>query len=763
MGFSVGGPVIKNKLFFFANFEKDDRTDLGQTWLPNRGTGAINESRVLESDLMAVQSALSGIGYDTGSYEGFTHDSGSSKGIFKLDWNINEKNRLALIYNFLDASKEKPAHPTAINSRGPNFNTLQFRNSGYEITNKLNSFLAELNSTFANNVTNKFQIGYTVFDDSRDPFSEPAPVINIYKSGSPYIIAGHEPFSIHNRLDQRVFQVTNNLNISKGDHTYTFGFSYEKFEFDNSFNLKGYGFDVFGGVDINDFNAANYADAFTNAASTFQTKNGLKDGEDGGWNLAEMNFGQLAFYLQDEWNVNDDFKLSYGIRFDKPLYFNTSKLAQKFIDTENSEWYIPGIEYYDPDTGEPYVFDHTRMPTNKFLISPRVGFNWDVNGDKSTQLRGGTGLFTGKLPFVWLGNQVGGPDVFFYQVVDPDFKWPQVWRTSVGFDKRFENEWVLSTDLSYTKDINGVHVQNWGLKTPSGILPGVDNRPVYTAADHATFFLGNANAYTLTNSDKGRIVNFSIKGQKTFESGLYAMIAYNYLNSKDVNSIEAEITGDAFGFNPALNNVNDDKLSYSKYGDTHRIIGVLSKSLKYGANDKWGTTISTFFEYAQGGRFSYTYGGDINGDGSGVNDLIYVPTSSEVSQMNFVGGSAMASAYDNFIAQDDYLSDRRGQYAERYGALAPWRSRWDVKILQDLYLGDKDRLQFSIDILNFGNLISSDWGLVQQPNSLQPIGVSLDNTGAPVYRFDGSVTKTFGYDSSLMSRWQMQFGLRYSF
>ncbi|MDH3321343.1 MAG: carboxypeptidase regulatory-like domain-containing protein [Flavobacteriaceae bacterium] len=769
-GFSIGGPLVQNKLFFFANFEKDDRTDLGQSWIPNRNSGLINESRVDEQDLMDVSNSLAAIGYETGSYEGFTHDQESIKGILKLDWNINDHNRLALIYNFLDASKDKPAHPTAINRRGPDFNTLQFQNSGYTINNKIQSFLLELNSNITESATNKLQVGYTYFDDFRNPFSAPAPVINITKDGSPYIIAGHEPFSIHNRLDQRVFQFTDNLTFFQGDHTFTVGFSFEKFKFKNSFNLKGYGFDVFGSVDINDFDANNYVDALANAQNTFDTKNQLVDGEDGGWNLAEMNVGQIAFYLQDEWEVTDNFRLALGIRFDKPLYFNTSDLAQKFIDTENSEFYNPSIDYFDPDTGEIVNFDSTKMPTNDILISPRVGFNWDVNGDNSFKVRGGTGIFTGRLPFVWLNNQVGGVDQFFYQVVDPDFEWPQVWRTSLGLDYKFENGFTLISDISYTKDLNAVHVQNWGLNKPTGTLQDVDGRQIYRDSDisHWTSPWGSTergNAYVLTNSDKGHIFNTSIKAQKQFENNLFMSAAYNYMNSKDVNSIEAEITGDAFSFNPALNNVNDDVSANSKYGDNHRFIGVISKKWNYG-NDKWSTTISSFMEYRQGGRFSYTYGGDINNDGSFVNDLIYVPTSGEVAQMNFTG-QGQSTAFNNFIEQDDYLKDRRGQYAERYGATSPWVGKIDVKFMQDynFNIGDKvQTIQFSIDILNFGNMLNSDWGVVQQPNSVQPIGVSVDgDTKVPTYSFNGDLQKTFGYDASLLSRWQMQFGLRYIF
>ncbi len=293
----------------------------------------------------------------------------------------------------------------------------------------------------------------------------------------------------------------------------------------------------------------------------------------------------------------------------------------------------------------------------------------------------------------------------------------------------------------------------------------MDNRPIYRQADYGGaiggFGLG-AGPFVFTNSDKGRVWNASLKAQKTFTNGLYAMLAYNYLNAKDVNSIEAEITSDAFAGNPVVGNANNDVLGFSKYGDTHRFIGVASKTWQYGANDQWGTTLSTFFEYAQGGRFSYTYGGDINGDGSRSNDLIYVPTSAEVNQMQF-SGSGQAAAFEQFIQQDNYLSDRRGDYVERYGALAPWRGKWDMKFIQELKVSKTNTIQFSIDILNVGNMINSDWGLVQQPNAVQPIGVSVDGTGTPTYTFDSDLKDTFVYDASLLSRWQMQFGLRYSF
>ncbi|TDW52020.1 carboxypeptidase family protein [Flavobacterium sp. 270] len=782
-GFSLGAPIIKDKLFIFGNFEIDKRSDLGSNFVANNNDGVtgINESRVLESDLIAVKNALANLGYDTGAYQGFIHESNSSKGIIKVDWNITDNHKLAVIYNFLDASKDKPAHPTALGFRGPNASILQFQNSGYQINNKLSSFLLELNSKFSETVSNKLQAGYTHFNDYRNPFSKPAPVINIQDgSGANYIIAGHEPFSINNTLDQKVIQITDNLNYTVGKHSFTFGTSFEKFKFANSFNLGGY--DNFGNPNgyagtfftpyfttqdfLNDaaqpYATSIVAQNLQYAQDIYDAKNNFAVGADNGWKLAELNVGQWAFYAQDDWSIADNFKLSLGLRADKPLYFNTADLIQKYIDTENGGAGRDNtVDYFDPATGNAVKLISTDLPSDKILWSPRLGFNWDIEGKATSQLRGGSGIFTGRIPFVWLGNQVSGADDSFFQIMDPDYKWPQVWRTSLGFDYKFEGNYILTLDMSYNKDINGVHVQNWGLKDPTGTLGGVDGRMIYTAADK-----GANNAYVMTNSNKGFAFNSSIKLQKTFDNGLYASLAYNYLVSKDVNSIEAEITGDAFAFNPALGNVNKDVLSNSKYGDNHRFIGVASKKWKYG-NDKWASTVSTFFEYAQGGRFSYTYGGDINNDGSAVNDLIYIPTTAEIEQMTFTG-AGQGDAFNKFIEQDEYLRSRRGQYAERYGAISPWRGKWDFKFLQDYNFKvssaseKKNTIQFSIDILNLGNLLNSDWGVVQVPTSVQPIGVTVAGN-TPTYTFTNTQTKTFSYDASLNSRWQMQFGIRYIF
>lgn len=771
VGFSLGGPIIKNKLFFFVNAEIEDRSDLGSNFIAARpGVGGEQVSRVEAADLELVSDVLfERFGYETGPYENFLFEQNNTKGIFKLDWNIGKNQTLTATYNFLDATKQKPAHPFALGRRGPDATTLQFRNSGYAINNVIHSGIIEHRALFSDKVSNKLQLGYTSFTDSRDPFSTPFPSILIQRDGINYIVAGHEPFSVNNRLDQNVLQVTNNLNVFLNKHTLTIGASMERFEFDNSFNLGFYD-GAFGPFLPGAQSPQAFADsvragaldaAVAAAQGTFDALNEPGGGgyEDTGWSLAETNVGQFALYLQDEIDVSDRFKLTVGVRMDMPLYFDTEEKIKENL--ERNCCYDPTITYFDTD-GNPVLFDHTVLPDNSPLISPRLGFNYDLSGTESTILRGGSGLFTGRFPFVWLGNQVANPNFFFYTITEPSFQFPQVWRSNLGIDRK-ANGWTISADLVYTKDLNAMMVRNYGLKPPTGTLSGVDNRQIYTAGDRATVFGGATNAYVFTNTDEGYSFNASLQVRKNWDNGWFTSLGYNFLDAKDASSIEAEISSDAYERNPALGHVNQARLTPSLYGNRHRFVGSAHKRFTYG---NWGTTVAAFFEYAQGGRFSYTYSGDINNDGSGLNDLIYIPTDGEIQQMAFTGSadeqSAQRQALQSYIQQDEYLSENQGGYAEKYDILSPWYSRWDVRVLQDYILPNENIVQVSLDMLNIGNFVNSEWGVRQFPTNTQPIGVSTTD-GVPTYSFDTNLTNTFTNDFSLGSRWQLQVGLRYIF
>lgn len=773
-GASIGGPIIKDKLFFFANFELERRSDLGSNFLAARaGVSGNQVSRVEASDLDAISNVLqSRFGYQTGGYENYLQDTDNEKALFKLDWNIAPGNTLTATYNFLDASRDLNANRFALGRRGPDAQTLQFVNSGYTINNKINSGIIEWNSLFAEKFSNKLQVGFTDYEDFRTPNSTPFPSLIIQRDGTNYIVVGHEPFSINNRLDQNVLQLTNNLQYFAGKHTFTVGVSFEKFSFDNSFNLGAYP-GVFGPVDgaaqsspqafVDAVNAGVFDDAVQMAQDAFANGNNAGTGYNGSsWALAETNVGQLGIYGQDEINLSKDFRLTLGLRLDKPLYFDTAEKIEENIARQCC--YDPSIVYYD-ENNEAITFDHTDLPTTKFLISPRLGFNYDVKGDQTIQLRGGTGLFSGRFPFVWIGNQVANPNFFFYNMTASDFQFPQVWRSNLGGDFAVGNGFTLSSDLIYTKDVNSMIVRNYGLRTPGGTLPGPDGRAVYRSAeDRAQLFGAPTNAYVFTNTDIGRSVNASVELKRNWTNGLFTSIGYNFNDTREASSIEAEISSDAYERNPAIGNVNQAVLSPSLYGNRHRVVGSAHRAITYGSANQWTTTIALFFQYAQGGRFSYTYNGDINNDGSGLNDLLYIPTTSELNNTAFAGGEAQRAAFNNFIEQDEYLSERRGDYAERYAILSPWYSNWDVRLAQRINLNDTGKqVEFTLDVLNVGNLLNSNWGVRQFPNTTQPVGVSIQADGTPLYSFDPTLTNTFSNDFSLLSRWQMQMGLRFRF
>lgn len=769
-GFSLGGPIIKDKFFFFVNAELERRSDLGTNgWVANRGQSGANVSRVSAADFDKVATALRGLGYEPGAYEDFTFATNNNKAIVKLDYNISDKHKLSLTYNWLDAFKEKPAHPFAIGRRGPDFTTMQFENSGYRINNVIHSGIMELKSAISNKISNKLQVGMTAFRDSRDPFSTPFPTININKDGNRYIVAGHEPFSINNVLDQDVLQFNDNLNIYLNKHTLTAGVAFEKFQFNNSFNLGAYN-GVFGPgyASVDDFIKATTDGSLKKdidaAKATFEEKNRAGIGAKGGWALAETNVGQLAAYIQDEFQVTENATVTLGLRMDKPLYFDTKDKILENISTDRNCCYDPSIEYFNPD-GQKVKLDHTQLPSSKPLFSPRLGFNIDVKGDKTMQLRGGSGLFTGRFPFVWVGNQVANPNFFFYCTTDPEFKFPQVWRSNFGYDQKFGGGWIASLDVIYTKDINAVMIRNYGAGTPNSKLQGVDNRAIYGANDRAQVFGGPTNAYVFSNTDIGSSFNTTVQLQRNWNKTFYTSLAYNYGVAKDASSISAEISSDAFDRNPAYGNVNQAVLANSLFGNLHRVVGNVWKRFEYG---KMATTVSVFFQYVKGGRYSYTYAGDINNDGSFTNDLIFIPTDAQIDQMAFSGTNAaeQRTALKAYIAQDEYLSANRGQVSEKYVTLSPWYNNWDLRLLQDLNInvgGRANTVQLSFDVLNAGNLISSNWGNRQIPSTTQPLGVNVDATGKPTYSFDTNLKSTFISDPSFLSRWQLQVGLRYRF
>ena len=811
-GFSIGGPIRRDKLFFFLNFELERTDDPGtafSAWDGAGGTPGFGVSRVRRDTMDLIRQRMMAVyGYDTGPYEGYILETDNNKLLARLDWNISENSNLSFRYNYLDASRDQGPHPFVLSyanaGRGPNSTTLPFRNSGYAINNSLHSFAAEWNSRTARRA-NRLFASYNRFRDHRDPFSTPFPTIDIGQNGVGYTTVGHEPFSIHNILDQDVLQLTDNLSFYRGNHTITLGTTFESFHFFNSFNIFRHGvfflpYGLFPGTATFD-SPRQFLDSLNSATpppfASF-VGSGLYKGE-------FVHVGQWALYAQDELIATPRLNISLGMRVDFPIYFT------KPVDNPFSR----GLTARD-ETGATEIVDQSKMPSATPLFSPRIGFNLNAAGDRRTQLRGGTGIFTGRVPFVWVGNVLSNPGAnpnlapgagapvrltkdssqlaqsFDVNAMDPGFKWPQAWTTDFAIDQRLPWDLVGTLEFIYSKDINAVFMRNADLPAPVGTVGGGDGRPYYggcavatcpsTAATPELNADGGAGIYVIDNINRGWSANATAQLRKTFRNGLTASLSYSFTDAR--NTLKStEIASVLWQNQPVQGDPNNPGLSYSEFGQRNRIVGGLTYAHNWSASLK--TSIGVFFEMGQGNRFagaggnrySYIYSGDVNGDGYGGNDLIFIPaTQADITLVTCATGcganvtpAQQWAALDAFISQDTYLNAHRGQIAQRFGALNPWYSNVDLRILQDIGVSrggaNTHRLQISLDILNLGNLISSSWGVrkVASASATSPLTLAgWTAGGVPQFNFTGPAT-TFIDDPNLLSRWRMQLGLRYLF
>ncbi len=773
-GITVGGPIIKNKLFFFLNAEAERRDELAHGFVADNSTNSgDNVTSVNEDDIKAVkQHLLDEWGYDAGEYQGYNHETFNNKFLVKLDWNISSKHKFSIRYNMLDAWKDILPHPEAIIGRGPTSYRLPFENSSYTINNKISSIVSELNSRFSNNLANKLLVGYTAFRDNREPHSKPFPVIDIFDAnGNLAITAGSEMFSTNNILDQDVFQFTDNLTYYADKHTITGGVNVEIFKFNNSFNLFYYPWHMyFGGVD--QFLATTSADVDFNAEVTESKKKPFA--------MSEVDVAQVGFYAQDEFKASDNLNLTFGLRIDFPVYLN--KIA------ESSD--IQNFTGWKNENGESVSIDPSVWPNSNVMWAPRFGFNWDAKGDNTLKVRGGSGIFTGRIPFVWLGNQStnsqmveqSGGYTFQINSTAEGFKFPQAWKNNLAVDYKFGNGWLATFEGIYTKDINAVVHRNYDMLKPSSSLTGTgDTRAVfggfnethiYATSGNQTFL--DAGVIVMDNVKEGYQYTLTAQLKKEFSFCLSMSAAYTYLKSTDYTSIPAEIAADAFQRNPVIGDPNQPILSYSRYGMKHRVIATLAYQVAY---KNMATSIAAFFEAGQGGRYSYLYSGNVNQDGIATNnDLLYVPanqsdihfgTVSDGVGVTAANAAEQWTALNAFIEQDPYLSTRRGDYAERHGAMLPWFAQMDVKLVHDfnfMVKESKNTLRLSLDILNFGNMISSKWGVRKLVATTAPITFNgLDSNNVPYFSFNTNLKETYIDNVSVYSKWQMQLGIRYIF
>ncbi len=820
-GATFGGPIIKDKLFFFTNFEYELRPTTVVNWSVSEDGVSDPDNYISETSAAQMQAVkdklINDYGYDPGSFTDFPADETNMKFLARVDWNINDNHNLALRYNYTknQAWNETNGSSTAASYRMSNYSrigyeSMVFSNTLYSMDNVVSSFSADLNSRFGDKISNQLLATYTSIMDMRGSDSDAFPFIEIMDGYSydangnkvqtlePAVSAGYELFTWNNGVNNTIFNIKDDVTYYAGAHKITAGFSFESQMANNSYMRYGTGYYRYASIDD-----------FLNDAAPETV--GLTIGYGGELSpAAEVRFNQAGVYLQDDWSISDNFKLNVGVRFDN-IYFNEDD-----IETNNA------VLAYDfggksIDTGV--------WPSANLQISPRVGFSWDVNGDGSVKLRGGSGVFTGRIPLVFftnmptnsnmvqntqtisttydtdgtvtytnplLDNFIGGVVTDPNEIaelmgmsttitsdtatasstivgIDPDYKMPQVWKSSIAVDYKIPASFPLSAtaEFMYTKNIYATTIKNYNVKDIDtdgswDTFAGSDNRYIYPS-DYLYYSGVSGGACVLTNTSEGYGYTANITLNARPIQDLSLMAAYTRTESKEISGMPGSQAYSSWQNLYSINGANNADLQRSQYVIPDRVIASASYTLPYKSTFT-ATHLSLFYTgYSPYGN-SYVYSNDMNGDGVSY-DLMYIPADKD--DIRFVS-EADENAYWSFAAQDKYLTKNAGSYAGAYEARAPWVHIFDLRVAQDFYVSKKNKFQVEASFSNIGNMLNSSWG-VTQTNAGANYGAILnyegqDSDGYPTFSTNVDAdASTYSYNKAYYECWSVQLGVRFYF
>ncbi len=822
-GFRLGGPLIKNKAFFFVNAEIQ-RDENPQPFDLNVYDGEADVAQLNELSTY-IQNRYN---YDIGGFTNNIATLESEKFLLKFDWNINSKHKLTARHSYVKAEN--------LEARGSDSDGIGFLNGSEFFVSTTNSSALELNSLIGNDMSNRLIIGTTIVRDDRDPFGNPFPAITLEDGSDDITVSlGAETFSTANLLNQDVFTLTNDLELYRGKHSFLVGVNLEYAKAGNLFIRDNYG-----NYQWNDGTIIDGTDTIFNATGIDRFLAGLpadeydrsfsqKDNVVGDESQAIAEFEQLmtGIYFQDEIQINDRFKLTAGLRVDIPFWLTDQPINEDFNNRV-----IPLLEtHHDLKGARTGSFIKSRP-----VFAPRVGFNYDLKGDRSSQLRGGVGIFTSRIPLVWPGGaynnyglNIGGversgiafePDVNSQpfradldnvvpsgqiDLFSEDFKLPQVLKLNMAFDKDLGKGYLLTLEGLYTKNIQAVRYESLNLLPLIDRFTGSpDDRPIYSGPS-TRFFPDTVIApeytgiYLASNTSKGFSYNLAVTLNKRFESGFQGMLSYSYGDSYSVfDGTSSQNISQWRGYHPALevdgynggrNGIGNPQRSTFSQG--HRVLGQLSYGKSYLGFLR--TSISLNFEARTGGYFSYVYGANnfrfTDDGGFDNNELIYIPN--DASEINLVDlfdtdgvliatASEQWEALDTFIKNDNHLNSQRGDYAKRNGGVLPMQFTGDFRFLQDFYLetgsGKRNTIQISLDIFNFTNLLNKDWGRRRfagnfgnysivnlQNTSFSPVNPPEFTVDEDILNGDDPWENNVDDSGFRSSRWQMQLGVRYIF
>lgn len=761
-GFRVGGPISQDKLFFFVNGEFSEKTEPTGWSIDGSGGQVFGDGELVDEAERFRNILIDNYGFDPGGIGQQTLETPSDKFFGRLDYNLGVGSTLTLRHNYVDATND-------VNR--PDDETFEFPSETYVFNNETNSTVLQWNTVFGGDKFNEFRGTYQTIEDRRAgvvdfPWIEVEQVI----PGTDFEFeAGTEPFSTANALDQDVFELTNDFTWILGDHTLTIGTHNEFFSFKNLFLQNFYGSYEFETLD----------DLEANSAREFEFTI-VPPGQD---KAQEFDVDQLGLYVGDQWAARPNLTLMYGLRWDSPQF--------------------PDEPSRNPFTEEAYGLRTDSIPDGNDMWSPRLGFNWDITGDATQQLRGGLGLFAGRTPYVWISNNyartgieqqfvtVNGdiplnPDPFNqsipgdgeveigeFNLIDPDFEFPQVWRYNLAYDRQL-GIWGLlgSVELMYSESEEEILYKNVNIEETGQTLP-FDGRPLFDEVR------GDVDgAYLITNTDKGESTNVVAKVEKPYDNGFSGYVSYAYSDSEVVNEGTSSRAVSNWVFNEAINPNNPDS-SVSDFNVEHRFTAQMSYRLN--RQSSWPTTVALFYNHQSGRPYStilasdfvLDYDGDgdldfgrsINGDGSTGNDLFYVPSGPN----DVVLTSGTWEQLDAFISSDECLDENRGSIAPRNCSRAPWSHTLDLRIAQAIPVFGTN-VDLTLDVVNLVNLFDEDSGVVRYAGfnavtAARYQGVTDD--GKPIYQLFRAVTDPEGTGrfttSSLRSRWRAKLGVRVTF
>lgn len=829
-GASFGGPIIKDKLFFFANGEYQSNISAGPSgtarvnasdeWSPSSGT----VHRPLQSDMDNMLSFLNKTyGYNPGRYQGYSLDTPSYKFLARIDWNINENNKLNFRFSKShDKDSSSPSSSTtpfkdsviypggedATGGKSQSGRTanagLYFESARYYQEKNFTSFAAEWNSKWGG-VSNVLRATYSYQDEPRTYVGGMFPTVDILKNGSYYMGFGPDPFTEGNLRQVKTFVATDEATWSMGIQNFTAGLQFETNKATNGFGAASAGYYVFESMDdfMNGKAPRSYGVTFPmDGSSQFQ---------------ATMKYNQFSAYVQDQVNFSDRFRLTAGLRFELPIYPELENCYNKAF---------AALKYKD-NAGNEHSYSTDQLPDAPLTVSPRVGFNWDILGNHKLVLRGGTGYFVGRLPFVWLVSAVSnagcGQYTYYYNtpsdksanylmdkfyasrdeqvkvlqqqglavnredaaapssptIIDKDLKMNATWKTSLALDAKLPYDVDFSLEGIYSREFNPATVINlsryWDGKTVK-LAPG-DERHYFSQSN-------KNNPYMITNAGhKAYYYSITASLAKKFDFGLNLSASYTYSKAKSYgDGVGDQVSSAYYNNRYSVNGNNDMELGYGTYVAPNRLLISASYKKDYGKN--FGSEVGLIYEgmnigYADGyscTRYTYQLTSNVVGD-YGSNGLVYIPASREaLNEWNFKDNGTYTAEQQKddfwaYINQDDYLKNHKGEYAERGGAVMPWHHQLDFKFNQNFYLnvaGQKNTLQFGVDIKNLANLLNNSWGLYKTVNNTKLLKYTAGKNGAQgSFQFQKNgknvLSKTYTNNTSFNSTYSIQFSIRYIF